>query len=64
MAQNSLFYAGGLFGALFNSWFADRFGRKTAIMGGCIVSIIANALCAGSVHVAMFIVFRFFAGWG
>ena len=62
-AMNSLFYAGGFFGALFNSWYADRFGRKGSIMTACIVMILSAALCAGSVNVAMFIVFRFFTGW-
>jgi MFS family permease len=62
-AMNSLFYAGGFFGALFNSWFIDRFGRKMSIATACTIMIISSALCAGSVHVAMFIVFRFCTGW-
>lgn len=62
-AMNSLFYAGGFFGSLFTSWFADRFGRKTAIATACGIMIVSSALCAGSVDVAMFMVFRFFTGW-
>ncbi|KAF2802333.1 general substrate transporter [Mytilinidion resinicola] len=62
-AMNSLFYAGGFFGSVFNAWYADRFGRKTSIMTACVIMVIAAALCAGSVHVAMFIVFRFCTGW-
>jgi len=62
-AMNSLFYAGGFFGSIFNSWYADRFGRRTAIATACVIMIISAALCAGSVDVAMFIVFRFCTGW-
>jgi MFS family permease len=62
-AMNSLFYAGGFFGAVFNSWFADFAGRRAAIMVACLVMLIAGALVAGSVNVEMFIVFRFFTGW-
>lgn len=62
-AMNSLFYAGGFFGAVFNSWCADRFGRKKALATGATIMIISSALCAGSVTVSMFIVFRFFTGW-
>jgi len=61
--MNSLFYAGGFFGAIFNSWFIDRFGRKWSIGTACVLMIVSSALCAGSAHVAMFIVFRFFTGW-
>ncbi|OCK78500.1 MFS transporter, partial [Lepidopterella palustris CBS 459.81] len=62
-AMNSLFYAGGFFGSVFNAWYADRFGRKTSIATACVIMIASAALCAGSVHVAMFIVFRFCTGW-
>jgi sugar porter (SP) family MFS transporter len=62
-AMNSLYYAGGFFGAVFNSWFADFAGRRAAIMVACLVMVIAGALVAGSVNVEMFIVFRFFTGW-
>jgi MFS family permease len=34
-----------------------------SIGAACTLMIISAALCAGSVHVAMFIVFRFFTGW-
>ena len=59
----SLFYAGGFFGALFNSWCADALGRKLSIAIACGIMVVSTALCAGSVHIAMFIVFRFFTGW-
>jgi MFS family permease len=62
-AMNSLFYAGGFFGSVFNAWYADKFGRKTSLVTACIIMIVSAALCAGSVHVAMFIVFRFCTGW-
>lgn len=62
-ALNSLFYAGGFFGCIFNSWYIDRFGRKASIGTACIIMIVSSALCAGSVNVTMFIIFRFFTGW-
>jgi sugar porter (SP) family MFS transporter len=62
-AMNSLFYVGGFFGTIYNSWSADRFGRRNTIITACFIQIIAAALVAGSVDVAMFIVFRFFTGW-
>lgn len=62
--MNSLFYAGGFFGSIFTAWFADRFGRKTSIALGSLIVLLSCALCAGSVDVAMFIVFRFCTGWG
>ncbi|KAL4939228.1 hypothetical protein BDV06DRAFT_225199 [Aspergillus oleicola] len=62
-AMNSLFYVGGFFGALFNAWFVDRFGRKASIGTACAIMVVSCALCAGSVHVAMFILFRFTTGW-
>ncbi|KAK4938711.1 hypothetical protein LTR10_020894 [Elasticomyces elasticus] len=62
-AMNSLFYAGGFFGSIVNSWYVDRYGQKTSIATVCIIMIISAALCAGLVDVAMFIVFRFFSGW-
>ena len=62
-AMNSLFYAGGFFGAIFNSFYADRFGRKASVCTACAIMIISAALCAGAVDIAMFIVFRFFTGW-
>lgn len=63
-ATTSLYYAGGFFGALCSNWIGDRWGRKTAIMAGALIVLVSTALCAGSVHIAMFIVFRFFTGWG
>jgi MFS family permease len=57
-----LFYAGGIFGCLLNSWLADRVGRKWTTIIAYIILLIASACQCGSVHVAMFIVFRFFVG--
>ncbi|KAI9743673.1 MAG: hypothetical protein M1818_002989 [Claussenomyces sp. TS43310] len=59
-----LFYAGGVFGCILNAWMADRFGRKWTVITASIILIIATACLAGSVNIAMFIVFRFFVGLG
>ncbi|KIX98596.1 uncharacterized protein Z520_05897 [Fonsecaea multimorphosa CBS 102226] len=63
-AATSLYYTGGVFGALSSHWIGDRFGRKTSIYIGGAIIVVSAALCAGSVHIAMFIVFRFVSGFG
>ena len=63
-AMNSLFYVGATWGAFVHGWFANRYGRKPSIIFGVGVITVSQALLAGSVNVAMFIVFRFFLGWG
>jgi MFS family permease len=59
-----LFYAGGAFGAMLNSYLADKIGRKWTVCVAAIISIIATACTAGSVNIGMFIAFRFFVGLG
>ncbi len=63
-AMNGLFQAGAFFGALCISWVADRFGRKMNITIPAVLVVLSGALLAGSVHIAMFLTFRFFAGMG
>jgi MFS family permease len=61
---NALFFLGAVIGALTGGPFADRFGRRMALLTASIVSIIGGALTAGSVHVAMLIVVRILQGAG
>ncbi|EXJ70207.1 uncharacterized protein A1O5_06275 [Cladophialophora psammophila CBS 110553] len=62
---NGVFQAGGVIGTLLLPMIADRYGRRMAcIVPSIIIIIISQALLAGSVDVAMFIVFRLFAGFG
>ena len=63
-AATALFYVGGVFGCLLNSWMADRFGRKITVATACVIQLIAHACLAGSVNIAMFIAFRFVNGIG
>lgn len=63
-AINSLYYTGGIFGAICHGWVADKFGRKIDLFIGVAIITISQALLVGSVNPAMFIVFRFFCGWG
>ncbi|EXJ90151.1 hypothetical protein A1O3_03220 [Capronia epimyces CBS 606.96] len=59
-----LFYAGGVFGALLNTYLADSLGRRWTTAIGSIILVISTGCLAGSVNIAMFIVFRFFVGMG
>ncbi|KIX03871.1 uncharacterized protein Z518_07424 [Rhinocladiella mackenziei CBS 650.93] len=61
---NGVFKAGGVIGTLLLPLIADRHGRKAACIVPSIIIITSQALLAGSVHMAMFIVFRLFAGFG
>jgi MFS family permease len=62
--MNGLFQAGAFFGALCISWVGDRWGRKWSITVPALLLIISGALLACSVHIGMFLGFRFFSGMG
>lgn len=49
-------------GTLCLPWFADKYGRKWACALAASLAIISGAFLAGSVHIGMFIAFRFVAG--
>lgn len=53
-----------MLGTLTLPWFADRFGRKGGLAISALYCLISGAFLAGSVHIAMFLVFRFVAGAG
>jgi MFS family permease len=59
-----LFYAGGVFGAILSTYLADSIGRKWTAAIGSVILVVSTACLAGSVNIAMFIVFRFFVGMG
>lgn len=59
-----IWYAGGAIGAMVNGWVANRWGRKASIAMGALMIVVSGAFLTGSVHVGMYIVFRFFNGWG
>lgn len=62
--MNGLFYAGGFIGAIGIGKVSDRYGRKFSLALGAGITLISNALLAGSVNMTMFIIFRFFQGLG
>lgn len=59
---NSLYQAGGFCGTFCVSLVADKWGRRAGIAVPSIINIFSAALLAGSVHIGMFILFRFTAG--
>ncbi|EXJ61031.1 hypothetical protein A1O7_05184 [Cladophialophora yegresii CBS 114405] len=61
---NGLFFTGGVLGTVTISFFADKWGRKWAIGISSMLSLVASALLAGSVHIGMFIAIRTLAGAG
>lgn len=63
-AINGVYAAGGAFGCLGNMYTAEKFGRRRSIQIGCIISIISATLMTASVDIPMFIVSRFFMGFG
>ena len=62
--MNGVYQAGGFLAVFTISWFADRLGRRAAIAVSALITLVAGACLAGSVNVAMFIVFRFLSGAG
>ena len=59
--------AGGCFGILATIYAMDRWGRKASVICISVVGVISGSLLCASQNMAMFMVFRFFAGfasWG
>ncbi|OAG35679.1 hypothetical protein AYO21_10150 [Fonsecaea monophora] len=63
-AINGLFFAGGAFGSVSQSWVGDKLGRRKALIIASSLALIGSSLVAGTVHVVMLIVFRLVQGWG
>lgn len=63
-AMNGVWFAGGVIGAIVAGWVSANYGRKLCVSTGLTLILISAALLTGSVNAAMFIVFRFFNGWG
>ena len=57
-AALGVFFAGSLFGLYYQSYIADRFGRRASLASAAVTSVVSGALLAGSVHITMFLVFR------
>ncbi len=54
--MNGLYQVGGFLGVFTVSWFADKWGRRSAIGVSALITLISGALLAGSVSLSMFIV--------
>ncbi|KIL88485.1 hypothetical protein FAVG1_08566 [Fusarium avenaceum] len=63
-ATNGLYYTGGVFGSLFSGYFAHKYGRKMSAGLSALIILVSSGLITASPHIAMFITFRFFQGWG
>ncbi|OQU97883.1 hypothetical protein CLAIMM_03754 [Cladophialophora immunda] len=63
-AMNGVWFAGGVVGGLIAGWFSSTYGRKLCVAVGVAMILITSALLTASVNAPMFIVFRFFNGWG
>jgi len=63
-AVNALTYFGCAFGAIIQGWAADYLGRKKALAASALLALIGGAVSAGSVAIAMLIVFRLVQGVG
>ncbi|KAI1046058.1 hypothetical protein LB505_013979 [Fusarium chuoi] len=63
-ATNGGYFAGGAFGSIFSGYFAHRYGRKKSAALAALIILISSALITASYHIAMFITFRVFQGWG
>ncbi|KAL2814141.1 general substrate transporter [Aspergillus granulosus] len=63
-ALNGINSAGAFIGCITQAYSADVYGRKATISLGSAVLILGGALCAGAVHMAMFLVGRCIAGFG
>ncbi|EXJ84560.1 hypothetical protein A1O3_05229 [Capronia epimyces CBS 606.96] len=63
-ASNGLYAGAGAIGCWTVFWLLDLLGRKRSIQIICLVCIVSAAIQAGSAHIAMFLVGRFFNGLG
>ena len=59
-----LYFAGGIIGGVFGGWICKTWGRKISVAGGLLLILVSGALLTASINPAMFIIFRFFNGWG
>lgn len=60
----SILSAGTFFGALISGSLADRFGRRTTIIAGCIIFMAGVVIQVGATYVEAFVIGRLVAGFG
>ncbi len=60
----SIYSIGSLAGLPFAPFIADRFGRKKAIWSGCAILFVGVACQSAATDFKMFVVSRFFVGFG
>ncbi|EXJ72890.1 uncharacterized protein A1O5_04038 [Cladophialophora psammophila CBS 110553] len=58
------FFGTALIGSMIQADVSDRWGRKVANAAAALLLILGNAVQAGSVHIAMFLVGRYIVGFG
>ena len=58
------FFGCALLGAILQAYISNRWGRKRATAVAAVLLTVGNALQAGAVHIAMFLVGRYVTGFG
>ncbi|EXJ63544.1 uncharacterized protein A1O5_11305 [Cladophialophora psammophila CBS 110553] len=58
------FFGCALLGAILQAYISNRWGRKSATAVAAMLLMAGNALQAGAVHIAMFLVGRYITGFG
>ncbi|KAH7014174.1 general substrate transporter [Microdochium trichocladiopsis] len=61
--MNAIYPIGKLMAVFPASWMADKYGRRAPMIAGFVMLIIGAGLQGGSVHIAMFIISRWFLGF-
>lgn len=51
-----------MIGCVIVAWLADKFGRIRAIQILCAIGVVSAIIQGAAVHIAMFLVGRFFSG--
>ena len=57
-------FIGGFFGPIFSGVFADKYGRRPAILYGSLITLVGVLLQTAAQDIAMFVIARIVLGFG